>query len=110
MCVSCSNLLELLDLCLVKHGKDVRSGSLATLLGMLLPGCSGSTLDGGREEGRRKEGERDREKGREGERDREKGRGGGGGLPQPTQIPKRIHTQGYTQGPHCIIYQQLLDY
>ena len=105
--MSCSNLLELLDLCLVKHGKDVRGGSLATLLGMLLPGCSGSTLDGGREREKGKE-EGERERGREGER--EKGRGGGGGLPQPTQIPKRIHTQGDTQGPHYVIYQQLLDY
>ena len=47
--VSCSDLLELLDLCLVKHGKDVRGGSLATLFGVLLPGCSGSTLEGARE-------------------------------------------------------------
>ena len=52
--VSCSDLLEFLDLCLVKHGKDVGGGSLATLLWVLLPGCSGSTLEGGRE-GRREE-------------------------------------------------------
>lgn len=53
--VSCSDLLELLDLRLVKHGKDVGGGSLATLLRVLLPGCSGSTLEGGRRErGRRR--------------------------------------------------------
>ena len=66
-----------------------------------------------------REGERERERegergevGREGGRrgrGREEGRGGGGGIPQPTQIPKRIHTQG----PDCVIYKQLsvlLDY
>ena len=72
MFVSCSDLLELLDLCLVKHGKDVRGGSLATLLGVLLPGCSGSTLEGGRErEGEGGRERRGRERGRkEGERER----------------------------------------
>ena len=65
-----------MDLCLVKHGKDVRGGSLATLLGMLLPGCSGSTLDGGREEGRRKEGEGEKRREREEERERGTGRKG----------------------------------
>ena len=80
--VSCSDLLELLDLCLVKHGKDVGGGSLATLLWVLLPGCSGSTLEGGREGGR------------------EEGRGGED-IPH---IPKRIHTQG----ARCVVYQQLI--
>ena len=53
--VSCSDLLELLDLRLVKHGKDVGGGSLATLLWVLLPGCSGSTLEGGRKGEREEE-------------------------------------------------------
>ena len=84
--VSCSDLLELLDLCLVKHGKDVGGGSLATLLWVLLPGCSGSTLEGGREGGR----EEGRERGRRGE-----------DIPH---IPTRIHTQG----GRCVVYQQLI--
>lgn len=39
-----TNLLELLNLGLVKHGKDVRGGSLATLLWMLLTSCTCTTL------------------------------------------------------------------
>ena len=64
-------------------------------------------MEGGRErKGKRRErgGEGERERGRKGEEEEE------GGLPQPTQIPKRIHTQGDTRGPHYVIYQQLLDY
>ena len=71
--------------------------------------------EGAREGEREGAREGEREGAREGEREgaregeREEGRGGGG-IPQPTQIPKRIHTQGHTQEPHCVIYQQLLDY
>ena len=39
-----SYLFELLDLGLIEHGKDVRSGPLATLLWMLLSRCSRSAL------------------------------------------------------------------
>lgn len=42
-----ADLLELLDLGLVKHGKDVGGGSLATLLGVLLASCPCSTLESG---------------------------------------------------------------
>lgn len=43
-----ADLLELLNLGLVKHGKDVGGGSLATLLGVLLASCPCSTLESGR--------------------------------------------------------------
>ncbi len=41
-----TNLLELLDLSLIEHGKDVGGGPLATLLRVLLACCLGTTLEG----------------------------------------------------------------